>query len=95
MTLAIGMMIWAVLVVGTIDNVLRPILVGRDAKLHDIMILISSLGGLGVFGITGLILGPVLAGLFVSIWSTLADYMDGTLPDKDINAPQDDMNTSG
>lgn len=95
MTLAIGLLIWAVLVVGTIDNVLRPILVGRDAKLHDIMILISSLGGLGMFGITGLILGPVLAGLFVSIWSTLADYMDGTAPGEAKIAQPDDMKTPG
>ena len=77
-TLAFGLAAWAIVVVGTIDNVLRPILVGRDAKLHDVMILISSLGGLGVFGITGLVLGPVLAGLFVSIWSTFADNMDDT-----------------
>ncbi|MBV1895924.1 MAG: AI-2E family transporter [Rhodobacteraceae bacterium] len=75
-TSAIGLALWAVVVVGTIDNLLRPILVGRDAKLHDVMILVSSLGGLGTFGITGLVLGPVLAGLFVSIWSTLSDNID-------------------
>jgi predicted PurR-regulated permease PerM len=75
-TSAIGLAAWAILAVGTVDNILRPILVGRDAKLHDVMILISSLGGLGVFGITGLVLGPVLAGLFVSIWSTLSDNID-------------------
>lgn len=79
-TSAVGLAAWAILAVGTVDNILRPILVGRDAKLHDVMILISSLGGLGVFGITGLVLGPVLAGLFVSIWSTLADNVDLSEP---------------
>ncbi len=80
---------WAVFVVGTIDNILRPILVGRDAKLHDVMILISSLGGLGAFGITGLVLGPVLAGLFVSIWSTLSDNVNLSANSADLNAVPD------
>lgn len=73
---AIGLAIWGAAVVGTIDNVLRPILVGRDAKLHDILILISTLGGLATFGATGLVLGPVLAGLFVAIWTTVARSTD-------------------
>lgn len=75
---AAGLALWAGLVVSTIDNVLRPILVGRDAKLHDVMILISTLGGLGLFGASGLVLGPVLAGLFVTIWHTLAEAVGNT-----------------
>ena len=71
-TPAIGLAVWGVAVVGTIDNILRPILVGRDAALHDILILISTLGGLAMFGAAGLVLGPVLAGLFVSLWNTLS-----------------------
>lgn len=70
---AIGLAIWMVVVVMSIDNLLRPTLVGRDAKLHDIMILVSTLGGLAFFGAVGLVLGPVLAGLFVTIWTTLAE----------------------
>lgn len=70
---AIGLAVWAGAVVSTIDNILRPTLVGRDAKLHDVMILVSTLGGLGMFGAAGLVLGPVLAGLFVTIWQTLAE----------------------
>jgi predicted PurR-regulated permease PerM len=56
------------LIVGSIDNVLRPRLVGHDTKMHDIIILFSTLGGLSVFGPLGFILGPVLAGLFLTSW---------------------------
>ena len=48
-----------------IDNVLRPILVGRDTEMPDLIILISTLGGLAMFGAEGLIIGPVIAGLFI------------------------------
>jgi len=59
---------WGALVVGLIDNILRPRLVGQDAKLPDLMILISTLGGLTLFGAIGLIVGPMIAALFSSIW---------------------------
>lgn len=71
LTMALGLAVWGVAVVGTIDNILRPVLVGRDTALHDVLILISTLGGLAVFGAAGLVLGPVLAGLFVTLWDTL------------------------
>ena len=71
MTAGIGLAVWGFAVVGTIDNILRPMLVGQEAALHDLMILISTLGGLVVFGAVGLVLGPVLAALFVSLWDTL------------------------
>ncbi len=74
---AIGLALWAVAVVGTIDNILRPILVGHDAALHDILVLISTLGGLALFGATGLVIGPVLAGLFVTLWITLTRMASG------------------
>lgn len=77
-TMAIGLAVWGLAVVGTIDNILRPILVGRDAALHDVLILISTLGGLAVFGAAGLVLGPVLAGLFVTLWDTIARSAAGT-----------------
>ncbi len=65
---AIGLTLWGALVVGSIDNVLRPKLVGRDAKLSDLTIFLSTLGGIGLFGVTGFILGPVLAGLTKTAW---------------------------
>ncbi len=61
-------MAWTFLVVTTIDNVLRPILVGHDTEMPDLLILISTLGGLTMFGAVGLIIGPVIAGLFITIW---------------------------
>jgi predicted PurR-regulated permease PerM len=56
------------LIVGSVDNVLRPRLVGRDTKMHDLLILFSTLGGIIVFGPVGFIVGPILAGLFVTCW---------------------------
>jgi predicted PurR-regulated permease PerM len=55
-------------VVGTVDNILRPRLVGGDTQMSDLLILVSTLGGLAAFGAVGIILGPVLAGLFVTMW---------------------------
>jgi hypothetical protein len=65
---AVGLTIWFVAVVGTVDNVLRPRLVGGDTQMPDLLILISTLGGLSLFGVAGLIVGPVVAALFVTMW---------------------------
>jgi predicted PurR-regulated permease PerM len=56
------------LIVGSVDNLLRPRLVGRDTQMHDILILFSTLGGILAFGPVGFIVGPILAGLFVTSW---------------------------
>lgn len=61
----IGFTIWCVLVVGTVDNFLRPRLVGKDTKMPDILVLISTLGGIFLFGAVGFILGPIIAALFL------------------------------
>ena len=60
------------LIVGSVDNLLRPRLVGRDTKMHDLMILFSTLGGILAFGPVGFIIGPILAGLFVTSWEIFA-----------------------
>lgn len=57
-----------VLVIGTIDNFLRPILVGKDIQMHPVLILISTLGGLLIFGITGIVIGPVITSVFLAFW---------------------------
>lgn len=57
-----------VLVIGLADNLLRPILVGRDTRLPDYLILLATLGGLGSFGVSGLIIGPLIAALFITVW---------------------------
>ena len=65
---AVLLVLFCALIVGSVDNVLRPRLVGRDTKMHDLMILFSTLGGIIMFGPVGFIVGPVLAGLFVTCW---------------------------
>lgn len=60
-------------VMGTVDNALRPILVGRDAGMPDYMILLSTLGGLATFGFSGLVIGPVVAGLFLTVWEIFTE----------------------
>jgi predicted PurR-regulated permease PerM len=55
-------------VIGLIDNLLRPMLVGRDTKMPDYIILLSTLGGLSAFGISGFVIGPIIAALFLAVW---------------------------
>lgn len=56
------------LIGGNLDNFLRPALVGKDTQMPDLMILISTLGGIGLFGMIGVVIGPIIAALFVTIW---------------------------
>lgn len=57
-----------IFVIGMVDNVLRPILVGKDTRMPDYVVLISTLGGISVMGINGFIVGPVIAALFIAAW---------------------------
>jgi predicted PurR-regulated permease PerM len=65
---SVGLTLFCGLVVGSIDNVLRPRLVGRDTQMHQLLILFSTLGGLLLFGPSGFIVGPIIAALFVTVW---------------------------
>ena len=58
-----------VFIIGMIDNLLRPILIGKQTKMPDYLILLTTIGGISIFGITGFIIGPIIASLFISIWS--------------------------
>jgi predicted PurR-regulated permease PerM len=62
------------LVISTSDNAVRPILVGRDTHMPDYLVLFSTLGGLGLFGITGVVLGPVIAAFFLVAWQIFSDH---------------------
>ena len=73
--------IWCGLVVGTVDNFLRPRLIGRDAKLSDLLILLSTFGGILFFGAVGFILGPIVAALFVTVWEIFAEAYGDVLPE--------------
>ena len=80
---AVALGLFCGLIVGTLDNVLRPILVGRDTKMHELMIFLSTLGGIFMFGFTGLFIGPLIASLFVSIWEMYGVEFSELLPDVD------------
>jgi predicted PurR-regulated permease PerM len=71
---------WCAAVVGTIDNFLRPVLVGRDAKMPDLLILIGTLGGLFLFGPIGFIVGPIVCGLFLTVWDIYGTTFREVLP---------------
>ncbi|MFO7937901.1 MAG: AI-2E family transporter [Kiritimatiellia bacterium] len=60
--------IWCALVVGSVDNILTPRLIGKDTKMPDLLVLLATLGGLMVFGASGILVGPVLGALFLSAW---------------------------
>lgn len=59
---------YGALIIGLADNVLRPILVGRDAKLPDYIVLFSTMGGIALIGINGFVIGPLIAALFLASW---------------------------
>lgn len=64
----VGLAVWGTLVIGLIDNVLRPVLVGKDLHIPDFVVLIATVGGIALFGITGFVTGPVIAALFLAAW---------------------------
>jgi predicted PurR-regulated permease PerM len=57
------------LIIGLVDNFLRPALIGKDTKMPDYVVLISTLGGLEMFGINGFIIGPATAAMFLAVWA--------------------------
>ncbi|MFB0898056.1 MAG: AI-2E family transporter [Polaromonas sp.] len=59
---------FGVLVIGLVDNVLRPLLVGKDTKLPDYVVLMSTIGGMALFGLNGFVIGPVIAAMFIAAW---------------------------
>jgi len=64
------------LVIGLIDNVLRPILVGKDIQMPDYVVLLSTLGGLALFGLNGFVIGPIIAALFIDLWEIFSSARD-------------------
>ena len=76
------------LLVGTIDNVLRPKLVGNDTQLHELMIFFSTIGGLLTFGFSGFIIGPIIAALFVTVWEIYGVEFKNWLPESGFGQPQ-------
>ena len=63
---------FGVLVIGLVDNILRQVLVGKDTKMPDYVVLVSTIGGISVFGLSGFIIGPVIAAMFMAGWDIFA-----------------------
>jgi predicted PurR-regulated permease PerM len=76
----IGLLVWGGAVIGSIDNFLRPWLVGKDTQMPDLLILVSTLGGLFLFGPVGFVVGPVVAALFVTVWELYGVAFRDVLP---------------
>jgi predicted PurR-regulated permease PerM len=62
------LILFGTFVMGLVDNFLRPILVSKDTQMPGYLVLISTLGGIAVFGLNGFVLGPVIAALFIAVW---------------------------
>lgn len=70
-------------VIGLVDNLLRPVLVGRDTKLPDYLVLLSTLGGMALFGINGFVIGPLIAALFIAFWGIFMREINVEDPQED------------
>jgi predicted PurR-regulated permease PerM len=79
---AVGLLVWCALVVSTVDNFLRPRLIGRDARMSDLLILLSTLGGIVLFGAVGFVVGPIIAALFVTVWQIYGEVFRDWLPER-------------
>ena len=63
------------LVIGLVDNLLRPLLVGMDTKIPDYVVLIATLGGIAIFGLNGFVIGPLIAAMFIATWDIFSDQV--------------------
>jgi predicted PurR-regulated permease PerM len=77
----IGLGLWCGAVVGTVDNLMRPWLVGRDTQMPDLFILLGTLGGLFLFGAAGVLIGPIVAALFITVWELYGEAFRELLPE--------------
>ncbi|MGQ7847775.1 AI-2E family transporter [Granulosicoccus sp. 3-233] len=77
---AVAVSVFCIVVVGTVDNLLRPKLVGNDTQLHELLIFFSTLGGLLMFGFMGFVIGPIIAALFVTLWELYGHEFKDWLP---------------
>ncbi|MBC7610157.1 MAG: AI-2E family transporter [Polaromonas sp.] len=80
-----------VLVIGLIDNILRPVLVGKDTKMPDYVVLVSTLGGMAIFGLNGFVIGPVVAAMFMAAWDLFAKARQAGLPAAAVSTPRAEL----
>ncbi len=82
-----GVIILAIIcgaIAGNLDNIVRPRLVGKDTEMHDLFVLFGTLGGISMFGLLGIIVGPIVAALFITIWEIYGDVFKDYLPDVEV-----------
>lgn len=72
----VTLIVFGVLVIGLVDNVLRPVLVGKDTRMPDYIVLISTIGGLALIGLNGFVIGPVIAAMFMAAWDLFESEPD-------------------
>ncbi len=92
---AIGLLLWCALVVSSVDNLVRPWLVGSDTRMPDVLILLSTLGGIAMFGVTGIVIGPIIAGLFLTSWHIFSASFRQEFESADAAPPLLDEETEG
>jgi predicted PurR-regulated permease PerM len=87
---AVGVALWCAIVVGTADNLLRPLLIGKDTQMPDLLVMLTTLGGLTLFGAAGIVIGPIVGALFTTVWALWGDAVSeaegaasGTVPEAD------------
>ncbi len=87
---AVGLTLFCALVVGGLDNLLRPRLVGKDTRMHELLIFFGTLGGIMMFGLAGIIIGPIVAALVVTVWEIYGMAFRDVLPDGSASPPPED-----
>ena len=73
---AVGVALWCAVVVGTADNLLRPLLVGKDTEMPDLLVMLTTLGGLALFGFAGILVGPLIGALYMTVWKLWGQAID-------------------
>ena len=74
-----GVVLFCSVVVGQIDNIIRPVLIGRDTRMHELLIFFGTLGGIALFGVFGFIVGPIVAALFMTVWEIYGEVFNDFL----------------
>ena len=75
----VALILFGVFVIGLVDNILRPLLVGKDTQMPDYVVLISTLGGMALFGLNGFVIGPAVAALFIAAWDLFTSIDEGQI----------------
>jgi predicted PurR-regulated permease PerM len=73
---ALGVGLWCAIVVGTVDNLLRPLLIGKDTGMPDLLVMLTTLGGLALFGAAGIVVGPLIGALCLAVWKLWGSAID-------------------